>query len=72
MSNMNEVRINSIGTFYFSYETCVAFYTPEGLVITENNWGPTTGKHLNWVEPDKSKRIPLEDFNSKLQEVMYG
>ena len=36
---------------YFSYKTPVAFETIEtGLVVRENDWGPTTGKHLNWID----------------------
>jgi hypothetical protein len=36
--------------FYFSYQTLVAFRTKDGAVIMrENQWGPTTGKHLNAI-----------------------
>jgi hypothetical protein len=56
--------------YYFSYETLVAFWTAQtGLVVRENDWGPTTGKHLNWIESDKSKRISGEEFEKKCQEV---
>ena len=54
-------------TFFFSYDTVVAYKTPEeGLVITENNWQATTGKHLNWIHPDHDLRIPHSEFNLKL------
>lgn len=70
MSNMHEVSINSKGTFYFSYETCIAFRTPDyGLIIRENDWGPTTGKHLNYIDPDKSIRISGEDFETMLEDI---
>lgn len=50
-------------SFYFSYQTLVAFYTPStGLVVRQNDWGPTTGKHLNAIEPDKSKRVDSVEF----------
>lgn len=36
--------------FYFSYQTLVAFRKRDGaLVMRENIWGPTTGKHLNAI-----------------------
>lgn len=58
-------------TFYFSYETVIAFRSPEtGLVITQNNWSTTTGKHLNWINEDKKIRIPYEDFKKKLNELL--
>ena len=51
------------GDFYFSYKTLVAFSTPKmGLVCRENDWGPTTGKHLNAIQPDKKKRVSSEEF----------
>lgn len=53
--------------FYYSYETIVAFATPEtGLVCSENVWGTTTGKHLNWIQSDKKKRIKNGTFNEML------
>ena len=51
------------GVFYFSYNTLVAFTTPAtGRVCRENDWGPTTGKHLNAIQPDKKKRVSSEEF----------
>jgi hypothetical protein len=36
---------------YYSYETVIAFCTPEtGLVVRTNDWGPTTGQHLNRID----------------------
>ena len=43
--------------FYFSYRTLVAFRTPDtGLVVHENNWSQTTGKHLNWIDGGGTKK----------------
>lgn len=54
---------------YFSYQTCIAFRTPGfGLVCSQNNWSTTTGKHLNWVQPDKTKRV--SDFDKRLNEIL--
>ena len=57
---------------YFSYDTVVAFTAPEkpDLRISENVWGTTTGKHLNRIHPDKSIRIPHEQFERELAEVL--
>jgi len=45
--------------FWFSYKTLIAFKSKKFgvMVIHENNWGPTTGKHLNHIDRDKSKRV---------------
>lgn len=55
------------GTFWFSYETCIAFKNERtGFVIRENDWSNTTGKHLNAINPDHSIRIKSEDFEREL------
>jgi hypothetical protein len=52
---------------YFSYETPVAFWLAgEGLTVCENEWGVTTGKHLNWISTDHTRRIPSDLFAEKL------
>lgn len=69
-----EVTIGLL-TVYFSYRTPVAFHTPaDGTVCRVNSWGVTTGKHLNWIESDKSKRVPSEEFERRFGEVLarYG
>ncbi|MHC4463631.1 MAG: hypothetical protein ACYS30_19705 [Planctomycetota bacterium] len=50
-------------SFYFSYRTLVAFSAGNGLVCRQNNWGNTTGKHLNAIQPDKKKRVSDEEFD---------
>jgi hypothetical protein len=55
------------GDVYFSYKTPVAFRTfKTGLVVRENDWGPTTGKHLNAICTDKKTRIPGDQFEQEL------
>ena len=66
-SNNTLVRTNH-GDVWFSYKTPIAFRTlTTGLVISENDWGPTTGKHLNSINPDKSKRVSHVDFMDQLR-----
>ena len=64
------VEIGSL-TFYFSYSTLIAFRSKQsGLVVRENEWGTTTGRHLNEVDRhDKGNRVDLEEFNKRLDEV---
>lgn len=56
--------------FYFSYSTLVAVYVPgKGRIVRENDWGPTTGKHLNWIDGgDKRSRLSKERFKATLNE----
>lgn len=69
--NANAMRLEfGRVTVWFSYSTPVAFHTPEsGLVVRENAWGPTTGKHLNMIEaqaPDGARRprVSGDEFRS--------
>lgn len=59
--------------FYFSYRTCVAFRAGGRLIVRENVWGPTTGKHLNWIDGGdrdaKLDRISGERFEAMLAEL---
>jgi hypothetical protein len=59
-------------TIYFSYQTIVAFRSPEtGLIVTMNDWGPTTGKHLNRIDGgDKSSRYARPAFETLLRETL--
>ena len=52
-------------TYWFSYKTLVAFEPSLGgaRVVRHNDWGPTTGKHLNWIDGgDKASRISGDAF----------
>jgi len=51
-------------TLYFSYKTLVAFHTPEsGLIVRENDWSTTTGKHLNYIDGgNKKNRVSASKF----------
>ena len=56
---------------YYSYKTIVAFYDlQDGLVCCENVWGVTTGKHLNWIQSDKKKRVKSEQFDTMLKAML--
>lgn len=56
-------------TVWYSYKTPVAFMVlGKEKVVHENNWGSTTGKHLNWIDRDKSIRVSAETFQQKWDE----
>ncbi len=57
---------------YFSYKTPVAFKTIKlGVVVRRNEWGPTTEKHLNWIDSgDKASRVDGETFERLLTEAL--
>ena len=61
-------------TVWFSYQTPVAFqagYDP--VVIRKNDWGPTTGKHLNAIDGGNKKgRVDAETFERLFQERMQA
>ena len=56
---------------YFSYKTPVAFRAPGKMIrVSENLWGPTTGRHLNWINSDKKERMKRNEFESELAAVL--
>ena len=57
-------------TLYYSYKTIIAFRAGNGLAIRKNDWSSTTGKHLNAIDDDKSRRIDGEEFERQLLEVL--
>jgi hypothetical protein len=65
--NFSLVRIADTD-YWFSYETCVAvnFYDGRGVFVRQNEWGPTTGRHLNFID-DGAKRTRLTEAQFKLK-----
>lgn len=58
-------------SLYFSYDTVVAFDNGDGLVVRQNDWSTTTGKHLNAIDGgNKKARIPGTVFEEKLNVVL--
>lgn len=56
---------------YFSYQTIIAFHDDvSGLVIRENDWSSTTGKHLNAINSDKKRRISGAQFEKELAALL--
>jgi len=66
--NFTRVVLNDVEV-WFSYATPIAFRTNDGtLVIRENDWRQTTGKHLNYIDADHSKRVSGEEFLKQLND----
>jgi hypothetical protein len=71
--NFSVVELGEI-TIYFSYETPIAYYSRQhGRAIRKNDWGPTTGKHLNYVDSGSvSERIDGRKFEFQLGLLLNG
>ena len=59
-------------TLWNSNHTPVAFRkSGSPLVVRENDWNTTTGKHLNWIDGgNKSARINGAEFERQLAEAV--
>ena len=72
---VHTLRVSFDGlSLYYSYNTIVAFRNNHGLVCCENNWGNTTGKHLNMIQSDHKVRLPIDKFEKQLDNALkrYG
>ena len=58
------------GTYWFSYDTLVAFNINGEFHIIKNYWGTTTGKHLNWIDDDHSIREDRETFDANFNRLV--
>ena len=59
----------SIGgaSVWFSYRTPIAFAYNGEVVVRENDWSTTTGRHLNAIDGgDKDSRVSGEEFVRQL------
>ena len=62
-------------TIYYSYDTIVAFRGTNSKgeyfnCIIKNYWGSTTGKHLNFINPNKKIRLDSEEFENQLKQFL--
>lgn len=57
---------------WFSYRTPVAYQYGSGrIVVRENDWSTTTGKHLTYIDGgDKRSRVPGDVFMAGLEKVL--
>lgn len=55
--------------YWYSYSTLVAFEISGEFHISRNYWGTTTGKHLNWINSDKSIREDEATFKANYERL---
>lgn len=68
--NFSVVRLPTI-SIAFSYETPIAYANGGEWVVRENDWGPTTGKHLNEIDGgERKQRIPGREFEEGLESLI--
>lgn len=68
-ANYCEVHVNGI-TYAFSYRTCIGASGGWTTITRQNEWGPTTGKHLNyWSTAPKDTRLDAKAFAAALAEM---
>ena len=60
-SNFTYVDMGDV-ELWFSYRTLIGFRSSGKLYVRYNEWGPTTGKHLNVIPHNKKVRLSSEDF----------
>ncbi len=56
----------------FSYNTIIGVTAKNSYawILRENDWGPTTGKHLNYLsDEDKASRLSSSKFEELLKEI---
>jgi len=63
-------RLEDYGSikFFYSYDTVIAYEdNTDGLVVTINEWTTTTGKHLNYIDPNHDTRKDPDTFKAMLE-----
>jgi len=70
-NNAVEVGIGDLSLF-FSYKTLIAYQDfHDGLVVSENHWSTTTGKHLNYIDGgNKFGRLKQDEFEKKVSAML--
>lgn len=63
-SNFTIVYLGADFRIAFSYQTAIGLYrTGHGWLVADNQWGPTTGKHLNYLDNgDRGNRVPVGEI----------
>jgi hypothetical protein len=73
LKNLGAINFNCVEqgglTIWYSYATPVAFEKDGKFHIRQNDWSKTTGKHLNEIDRDQSKRISGDEFMRLLAEA---
>lgn len=72
MPNLYEVMVGDI-IVWFSYTTPIAFKVGlDNILISENIWTKTTGKHINYVKTvAEYTEVPYEEFNNRCNYINF-
>lgn len=68
-SNYSTVTLGKL-TVAFSYRTVIGFHNGRGWKVSENLWGPTTGKHINALGIDKKGRLLRAEFEVEYEKTL--
>lgn len=65
--NFSRVCLPTI-SIYFSHRTPIAFQRSgdQEWTVRQNEWGTTTGKHLNYIDSGTGERLPGSEFERLL------
>jgi len=56
---------------HFSYQSVIAFKVGDGpMIVSENCWSTTTGKHINSINNDRKARLPRAVFMQKYEAAL--
>lgn len=67
----NFCRIDMFGMkIWFSYETPIAFEWNGHRLIRDNEWGPTTGKHIKYVKCLNDVQVSGTTFLTELEHAI--
>lgn len=73
---MHNPRTAQVLKIWWSYRTVVGFAHSGKRFVRENEWGPTTGRHINEIASvgglTKADRIPGERFDIMLAEAIVN
>lgn len=72
--NLTQIDIGRTRTVWFSYETPIGFYDPinQEVIISENVWSRTTGRHLNIIKEMNPYAMVVHNdtFSSMIQDYL--
>lgn len=64
-NNFHKLYIKGV-VLYFSYETLIGLVSGNMTLVTKNEWGRTTGKHINYIKRNHSDYLEI-NHNDLLQ-----
>jgi hypothetical protein len=70
--NFTRVTVGEV-EIYYSYKTPIAFWSREmaRYIVRKNDWGPTTGKHLSYIDcGQKDSRVDGATFERLLNATL--